>query len=125
MDKVLLVEDNVMNMELARDILQAEGYTVAVATSGIEALERVKFDRPDLIIMDIQLPNMDGLTATRILKNDPATRDIPVVALTAHAMKGDEGKILEAGCSDYLPKPLNVKDFLAVVGKRLKVESPA
>jgi len=121
--EILIVEDNPLNLELAKDILQSEGYEVSVATSGLEALERIKVSKPDLVIMDIQLPSMDGLTVTKILKSDPVTRDIPVIALTAYAMKGDEEKMKEAGCSDYVPKPLDVKRFISVVAKHVQVES--
>ena len=121
--EILLVEDNPMNLELARDILVAEGYEVSVATSGLEALERIKVRKPSLVIMDIQLPSMDGLTVTKILKSDPATKEIPVIALTAYAMKGDEEKMKEAGCVDYVPKPLDIRKFKSVVAKHLRVES--
>jgi len=105
-DLILVVEDNPINMKLVRDILKASGYRVAESTTGEEALEALKFIHPDLILMDIQLPGMDGLRAARLLKEKPETCDIPVVALTAHVMKGDEVRAKEAGCAGYIPKPI-------------------
>jgi signal transduction histidine kinase/CheY-like chemotaxis protein len=103
---ILVVEDNPINMKLVRDILKASGYRVAESTTGEQALETLKFIHPDLILMDIQLPGMDGLRAARLLKEKPETCDIPVVALTAHVMKGDEVRAKEAGCAGYIPKPI-------------------
>jgi signal transduction histidine kinase len=105
-DLILVVEDNPINLKLVRDILKANGYRVAESTTGEEALDALKFIRPDLILMDIQLPGMDGLRAARLLRDNPETRDIPVVALTAHVMKGDELRAKEAGCAGYIPKPI-------------------
>ncbi|HYS06257.1 MAG TPA: ATP-binding protein [Candidatus Dormibacteraeota bacterium] len=105
-DLILVVEDNPINLKLVRDILKASGYRVAESTTGEEALDALKFIRPDLILMDIQLPGMDGLRAARLLRDNPETRDIPVVALTAHVMKGDEVRAKEAGCAGYIPKPI-------------------
>jgi len=108
---VLVVEDNPINLKLVRDILKAQGYRVAESTTGEEALDALKFIRPDLILMDIQLPGMDGLRAARLLRDNPETRDIPVVALTAHVMRGDEVKAKEAGCAGYIPKPIEPGEF--------------
>jgi signal transduction histidine kinase/ActR/RegA family two-component response regulator len=110
-DLILVVEDNPINMKLVRDILKANGYRVAESTTGEEALDALKFIRPDLILMDIQLPGMDGLRAARLLRENPETRDIPVVALTAHVMKGDEVRAKEAGCAGYIPKPIEPSEF--------------
>jgi len=105
-DLILVVEDNPMNLKLVRDILKQSGYRVAESTTGEEALDALKFIRPDLILMDIQLPGMDGLRAARLLKDNPETCNIPVIALTAHVMKGDEVRAKEAGCAGYIPKPI-------------------
>ena len=110
-DLILVVEDNPINMKLVRDILKANGYRVAESATGEEALDALKFIRPDLILMDIQLPGMDGLRAARLLRDNPETRDIPVVALTAHVMKGDEVRAKEAGCAGYIPKPIEPSRF--------------
>ena len=113
--KILVVEDNEMNLELASDILEANGYIVMQAQGGEEALQIAREHRPDLILMDIQLPEMDGLEATRLLKADANTNSIKVVALTAHAMLGDEEKARDAGCSGYIAKPINVRIFADTV----------
>ena len=104
-------------MKLFRDLLQMEGYTTLEATNGQKCLETLKMQKPDLILMDLQMPVMDGRAATQILKSDPATRDIPVVALTALAMSGDRGNSLEAGCDDYISKPIDVDSFLKKVAE--------
>lgn len=114
-EKILVVEDNQMNLELASDLLEAHGYRVVPAKGGREALEVAKRDQPDLILMDVQLPEMDGLEATRLLKQGESTKHIIVVALTAHAMLGDEEKACEAGCSGYIPKPINTREFAGVI----------
>jgi two-component system cell cycle response regulator DivK len=115
MARVLLVEDNAANMKLATFLLQSAGHTVISATDAETGLMLARTERPDLILMDIQLPGMDGLEATGLLKNDAVTRPIPVIALTALAMKGDEQRIRAAGCDGYVAKPLTYRDFLAVV----------
>ena len=104
--KVLVVEDDIDNRRIVVKVLSVEGYHVMEAADGVEALARVREEAPDLILMDLALPNMDGWEATRQLKADPATRSIPVVALTAFAMRGDEELARAAGCDDYLPKPV-------------------
>jgi len=109
---VLVVEDNMLNMKLIRSLLQRGKYRVLEAENAEAGLAVAHQSRPDLILMDIQLPGMDGLVATRILKEDPILREIPVLALTAHAMAGDEQKALEAGCSGYITKPLDTRNFL-------------
>ncbi len=119
MATVLVVEDNPANMTLAVFLLESAGHAVLTATNAEAGLALARDEHPDLILMDIQLPGMDGLEATALLKQDEATRAIPVIALTALAMKGDEGRILAAGCDGYIAKPLQYKDFLAVVAARL------
>ncbi len=108
-ETILVVEDNVMNMELITDILEVKGYEVLQATTGSDALDLVNSKHPDLILMDIQLPGLDGLTITGIIKDNPDIRDIPIVAITAHAMRGDEEKVREAGCDGYISKPIDTR----------------
>lgn len=117
--RILLVEDNPVNRRLAQFLLKSKGYEVWEATTVPEAFAVLKERRPDLILMDIQLPEVDGLTATRRLKADPATQDIPVVAVTSYAMKGDETRALEAGCSGYVTKPIDKTLFLDTVARVL------
>jgi CheY-like chemotaxis protein len=117
--RILLIEDNAVNRRLAQFLLKSQGYEVWEVTSAPEAFASLKEKRPDLILMDIQLPGMDGLTATRQLKADPTTRDIPVLAVTSYAMKGDEAKAFEAGCSGYVTKPIDKTLFLQTVAKVL------
>jgi two-component system, cell cycle response regulator DivK len=117
--KVLVVEDNTANMTLAVFLLRSVGHTVFSATNAETALTMAHAEQPDLILMDIQLPGMDGLEATVKLKRDPATGAIPVIALTALAMKGDEDRIRAAGCDGYIAKPMRYQDFLATVGAQL------
>ena len=119
MGTVLVVEDNAANMTLAVFLLQSVGHTVLSATDAEAGLTLARDAHPDLILMDIQLPGMDGLEATQLLKRDDATRAIPVIALTALAMKGDEERIRAAGCDGYIAKPLAYRDFLASVATRL------
>jgi two-component system cell cycle response regulator DivK len=123
MATILVVEDNAANMKLANFILTTAGHTVIGATDAETGLKLARAEQPDLIVMDIQLPRMDGLQATGLLKADPATRAIPVIALTALAMKGDEERILAAGCDGYVAKPLAYRDFLVVVARHL-VKAP-
>lgn len=119
MAKVLIVEDTAANMKLAVFLLEWANHTVLRATDAEAGLTRARADQPDLILMDIQLPGMDGLEATAILKSDVATRHIPVLALTALAMKGDEDRIRAGGCDGYIAKPINYKEFLAAVAAQL------
>ena len=123
MAKVLIVEDNPANMTLALVLLESAGHSVITATNAEAGLTLARDEQPQLILMDIQLPGMDGLEATRLLKQDDATRRIPVIALTALAMKGDEERIRAAGCDGYIAKPLAYKDFLAVISARLVAPS--
>lgn len=115
MTTILIVEDNRRSMLLIRDLLEIHGFRTLEAFDGEEGIARAKAERPDLILMDIQLPGMDGLTATRLLRQDPVTAGIPVVALTAHAMKGDRERALKAGCNGYIAKPIDTRRFLAQV----------
>ncbi len=110
-ETILVVEDNPMNMELVADILENHGYTVVKVTTGADAIPQVREILPDLVLMDIQLPGLDGLTVTSILKDSPDTREIPVIALTAHAMRGDEEKARQAGCDGYVSKPINTREL--------------
>ncbi|MEP9353052.1 response regulator [Xanthobacter sp. KR7-65] len=112
---VMIVEDNELNMKLFHDLLEAHGYRTVETRSGVEAVELARANRPDLIIMDIQLPEISGLDVTRKLKADPELRAIPVVAVTAFAMKGDEERIRAGGCEAYLSKPISVAKFLQTV----------
>ncbi len=121
---VLIVEDNELNMKLFNDLLEAHGYKTLKATHGTEAMELVRSERPDLILMDIQLPEISGLEVTRWLKNDPDLRAIPIVAVTAFAMKGDEERIREAGCEAYLSKPISIAKFMQTVATYLDSGKP-
>jgi CheY-like chemotaxis protein len=117
--RILLVEDNPVNRRLAVFLLRAHGYAVREATSALEALEILERERPDLIVMDIQLPGMDGLEVTRKIKAQPATANIPVIAVTSYAMKGDREKALAAGCSGYVTKPIDKNVFIQEIAARL------
>jgi two-component system, cell cycle response regulator DivK len=119
MSTILVVEDNATNMTLSTFLLESAGHTVVAATSAELGLTLALECRPDLILMDIQLPGMDGLEATALLKRNETTRGIPVIALTALAMKGDEERIRAAGCDGYIAKPLAYKDFLVVIREHL------
>jgi two-component system cell cycle response regulator DivK len=119
MARVLIVEDNPTNMTLAVFLLQSVGHTVLSATDAEAGLTLARDEQPNLILMDIQLPGMDGLEATVLLKRDEATSAIPVIALTALAMKGDEERIRAAGCDGYIAKPMRYKDFLAAIAAQL------
>lgn len=113
--RVLIVDDNAMNIVLAQTVLLAEGFVVETADGAAAALQQVALFRPDLILMDIQMPGRDGLDLTRALKADPVTRPIRIVAFTAFAMRGDEARMRAAGCDGYLSKPIDVKQFGAQV----------
>ena len=106
---ILIVDDNPTNLKLAADLLEIEGHTIALAHDAEQAQEVLKITQPDLILMDIQMPGMDGLTLTRLLKSNPSYQHIPIVALTAFAMKGDEDKAREAGCLSYIIKPIETR----------------
>ena len=117
--RILLVEDNPQNRRLAQFLLKSKGYIVYEATTGEQALELARTQRPDLILMDLQLPGLDGFAVTRMLKTDAATRDIPVVAMTAYAMKGDREKALAEGCDGYIAKPIDTREFPMTVRRYL------
>lgn len=116
---ILIVEDNELNMKLFHDLLDANGYETLQTRSGVDALELAREHVPDLILMDIQLPEVSGLEVTKWLKDDDDLRDIPVVAVTAFAMKGDEERIREGGCEAYISKPISVTHFLDTIGQLL------
>lgn len=117
MAKILVVEDNAANMELATDLLRVNGHQVVKATDGRQAIEIAKSSLPDLILMDIQLPGISGLAATRILRNTLTTRDIPIIALTAFAMKDDRITAAKAGCNGFIAKPICTRIFPKLVDR--------
>lgn len=119
MATVLIIEDNPTNMKLALTLLESAGHQVLTATDAEAGLALARAEHPQLILMDIQLPGMDGLQATMELKRDEATRAIPVIALTALAMKGDEERIRAAGCDGYIAKPMRYQEFLATIAEQL------
>ncbi|MBT3386413.1 MAG: response regulator [Desulfobacula sp.] len=114
-EKILIVEDNRMNMELANDLLEIAGFTALQADTAEKGVSLAREQLPNLILMDISLPGMDGLEAAKLIRGDERTRDIPIVAMTAHAMKGDEEKATLAGCNGYITKPLDIKLFSNIV----------
>lgn len=117
--KVLIVEDNPQNMKVAAMSLRPDGYEIVAATDGEEAMEVARREKPDLILMDIQLPKLSGLEVTRRLRQMDGFGGVPIIALTAYAMKGDEEKTREAGCDGYLSKPINTRELRRVVGEML------
>ncbi|MFW5470545.1 response regulator [Knoellia sp. CPCC 206435] len=121
---VLLVEDNEKNLKLARDVLEFAGFTVLVATCGEEAVERARADLPDIVLMDLQLPGIDGHAALARMRSDRLTAEIPVVALTAFAMQQDHDRARDAGFDGYLEKPISVRHFPDQVRRHLRTEQP-
>ncbi|MCQ1536994.1 response regulator [Methanosarcina sp. KYL-1] len=119
MKEILIVEDNPMNMELILDLLEFYGHSVTGAEDGIKALERLSEKKFDIILLDMQLPKMDGLELLARIKKNPSTADIPVIAVTAHAMKGSEEHFIEMGCVDYISKPIDIHKFRALIDKYL------
>ena len=117
--RILVVEDQPDNRKIIRDVFAPTGYEIIEAENGEEALAAIAKARPDLILMDMQLPIMDGYTATRRIKADPALRSIPVIAVTSYALSGEEKKAREAGCDDYIPKPYSPRELLAKVRQYL------
>ena len=117
--RVLIVEDNDLNMKLFNDLLEAHGYFTLQTKDGVEALRMARLHRPDLILMDIQLPEVSGLEVTKWLKEDDDLRTIPVIAVTAFAMKGDEEKIRNGGCEAYIAKPISVAGFMRTIERFL------
>lgn len=120
---ILIVEDNELNMKLFNDLLEAHGYGVIQTRDGLSALELARENRPDLILMDIQLPEVSGIEVTKWLKEDDDLRHIPVIAVTAFAMKGDEEKIREGGCEAYISKPISVVSFLETIDRFARAAS--
>jgi len=120
MTRLLVIEDNEMNRDMLSRRLTRRGYEVLVACDGVEGVEAARIHLPDLILMDLSLPEMDGWTATRILKSDSRTRHIPVIALTAHAMEGDRQKALSAGCNAFDTKPVEIARLIEIMNRLLK-----
>ena len=119
-ETILVIEDNALNMKLVTSLLGIGKYRVLTAEDAESGMQVARENHPDLILMDIQLPGMDGLTATKLLKADQNLSAIPIVALTSHAMEGDDKKALDAGCDGYIAKPIDTKSFLATIGQFLK-----
>ena len=119
MPRILLVEDNELNRDMLRRRLQKHGYEVDIASDGAAALVAVRETRPDLVLMDLSLPGLDGWEATRLLKDDIALRAIPIIAITAHAMPGEKERALAAGCNDYDAKPVDLPRLLAKIHRQL------
>ncbi len=117
---VMIVEDNELNMKLFNDLLEANGYNIIQTREGLEALKLARLHKPDLILMDIQLPEVSGLEVTKWIKEDDNLKSIPIIAVTAFAMKGDEEKIREGGCEAYIAKPISVATFLQTVQRFLQ-----
>lgn len=115
--RILVVEDNIDNMTLIEDVLLSLDYQVLKATDGLEGVEAAEKQSPDLILMDLSLPKMDGWTATRTIKSQQHLKQIPIIALTAHAMLGDRERALEAGCDDYITKPINLQELAMKLGQ--------
>ena len=116
---ILIVEDNELNMKLFHDLLESQGYNILQTRNGVEALKIARDQKPDLILMDIQLPEVSGLEVTKWIKEDDDIRHIPVIAVTAFAMKGDEEKFRNGGCEAYIAKPISVNGFLETVARFL------
>jgi two-component system cell cycle response regulator DivK len=123
--KILLVEDNEMNRDMLSRRLTKRGYEVVIAVEGEQGVALARTDSPDLVLMDMSLPVLDGWEATRRLKSDPATRQIPIIALTAHAMAGDREKAREAGCDDFDTKPVELPRLLSKIEGLLQKRNPA
>jgi two-component system, cell cycle response regulator DivK len=117
--RILIVDDNATNLKLVAYLMKAHGYEVDTALDAELAMEAIRTQRPDVVLMDIQLPGIDGLELTRLLKDDPSTRDILVIAVTAYAMKGDQDKALAAGCDDYITKPIDTRALPETIARHL------
>lgn len=122
--RILVVDDNPVNLKLAADVLRSDGYVVDQAPDAERAQEILAGSPPDLILMDIALPGMDGLALTRRLKQDERLKDVPVVALTAFAMKGDDAKALQSGCDGYIAKPIDTRTFARTIAAFLRAQPP-
>jgi CheY-like chemotaxis protein len=120
MKTILVVEDNKLNMKLVRGLIKIGKYRMLEAMDAESGIQLIREQRPDLVLMDIQLPGMDGLSATEVIKADPDLRDIPIVALTSYAMQGDKEKALAAGCTGYIAKPIDTRQFLETVSQYLE-----
>ena len=118
-ERILIVDDNATNLKLVAYLMKAHGYDVVTALDAEFAIDAIRSNRPDVILMDIQLPGIDGLELTRILKADPETRDIIVIAVTAYAMKGDQDKALAVGCDDYITKPIDTRALPETIARHL------
>lgn len=118
-ERILVVDDNATNLKLVAYLMKASGYTVDTALDAESATEAIRARRPDAILMDVQLPGIDGLELTRRLKADPATRDIVIIAVTAYAMKGDQARALDAGCDDYVAKPIDTRALPETIARHL------
>ncbi|MGR3176616.1 MAG: response regulator [Candidatus Anammoxibacter sp.] len=118
-ETILVIEDNEKNRKLIKVVLKAKGYKIIEAEDAETAMDQLKKDIPDLILMDIGLPGMDGFELTRLIKRDKTTKDVPIIAVTAHAMKGEKEKTLEAGCDDYVSKPIDINEFQKTVARVL------
>ena len=123
--RILIVEDNALNMKLLNDILEVHGYETLPTGDGLQAVELARTQRPDLILLDIQLPDVSGLEVTRLLRADERTRNIPIIAVTAFAMGGDRERVLASGCDVYVSKPIDVHDLLRRVADILARPNPA
>ncbi|MBI1745973.1 MAG: response regulator [Acidobacteria bacterium] len=117
--KILVIEDNLINRMLLVDILKVKGHSVTEADDGLSGITLAQEEDFDLILMDLNLPGIDGLSATNTLRNNPKTKSVPIIAITAHAMKGDEEKILASGCNAYIAKPIDTRQFVQIVAKFL------
>jgi len=123
MSAILVIENNPINMQLMADLLELMGYGIHQAETAPVGIALARAETPKLILMDIGLPGMDGLEATRILKQDPATKDIPIIAVTAHAMKGDRERALASGCDEYITKPIDIRELRKVVGRFIRSDA--
>ena len=121
---ILVIEDNELNMKLIRSLLQIGGYTILEVIDAETGIQMAREHLPDLILMDVQLPGMDGLSATRIIRKDPKLQHIPVIALTSYAMRGNGEKSQEAGCAGYITKPINTRSFLKMISQYLDYARP-
>jgi CheY-like chemotaxis protein len=117
---ILVIEDNKLNMKLVNGLIKIGKYRMLEAIDAESGIQLIREQRPDLVLMDIQLPGMDGLSATKVIKEDPDLKDIPIVALTSFAMQGDEEKALAVGCTGYITKPIDTRKFLETVSRYLK-----
>ena len=120
--KIMIVEDNELNMKLFNDLLEAHGYMTVTTRDGTKALEMARDSKPDLILMDIQLPEVSGLDITRMIKAEDDLKHTPIIAVTAFAMKGDEDKIRECGCNGYISKPISIASFIETIKNHLGTE---